>query len=932
MKKTHWLLGALFSSLIGSQVMALTNEQVDLVENQLENQPVLDVLIHLKKTLKDAPMDKEARYLLSKTYLLNLDLDSADKELQRAKKLGVDQQYWMPLQAKIYLIQHQYEKLLLTFDSDAIAVNDITAPWLADLDLIKAQAHLSLNQLGQARDVFKRILIHHPSKLEALLGLTQSYLLENKIEDAERFLGIALQKSELHKDLKVDAQIQVVQASIFRLKNDLDSARIAYQYALNLNEDNLQARLGLTEIFLLLKDKESFIKESDKLFEKAPRHTLALYYHALALYSKKEVVPAIQVLEKLTAIKSNHAPAYLLLGYSYHHQKRYEMAAKTLQKYLELNPGHSGSQAVLASVMLKLKDPTASIKLLEPLVAKTPHYEWLALLGHAYVVVGQLDKGIDYLQRASAKMPQDPAIKVELAASLIANQENGKATDLLDDLVDHSDNVEADLLRLYMALKQNDAEKALLISRQLVSRDENNPIFQNSLGLALSASGKKEGAIVAFKKAIELAPKFLSAMNNLARVHMKDKNLSAADKMLDKALKVDPSFLQALELKSQIAELNNDPKLALKWLKTAQFRNPESFEAVTYVVSYHWRHAQLDKAYQEAMEGLEKFPKLLQAKQLVGQMALYKNDFDSALKIFNELNQMHPGQIQILQGLARAQLGLKQVELAQRSLTEILKIQQNNVPALLMTADILLSQQQYQKLKETANKIIAQFPERPIGHKLLGDASLGLGHLTVAVNQYKLAYEKSDTKHYARSYYRALKFNGKADLAFEMIEKHLASHTEDHKLRQFIATEYLLDQNTSKAKEHYAKVVKEDSSDYISLNNLAHINLQDNQLEEALSLSEKAYKLAPDVPQVADTYAWVLIQLKKSSQAVPILTDAIAQQPKSLQLRYHRAVGLFEMGDKQKAMTELERVLASDESFVEKNSARALLDRIKRQG
>lgn len=930
--RAHRTLSVLAACLITLNAQALTPAEQKDILSKIESGQLQAAMIELKNTLRQSPKDRDARHLLAKVYFEKFDLASAEKELERAISLDLDKSAWMPLQAKILLKKREYDKILNLFTEKAIDEKDITLAWVGDVNLIKAQAMIAQGNTKQAQALIETIMVHHPENSDAWLSMAYAQILENSLEEAQATLTQMASRKSHKLNNKEDAQAQVLWASLYRLKEDLDSARIAYLDAINLDKDNVQARLGLTEVYLLLKDEANFIKQSNLLFQQAPNNSSAVYYHALSLFAQNKLGDVVPLLEKLVAHKPKQTSAKLLLGYSYYRQERFEMAARVLEEYIEMMPNHLGAKAVLASVMLKLNEPEKSIALLEPIVAQKPHYEWLSTLGYSYVLSGNLDKGIEHLERASALMPQDPAIKLELAASLIADQQTSKATKVLDELVATQEYVQADLLRMYVALRAGDTGTALKLANDLMEKDKDNPIFLNSLGLALQANDQIKEAEVAFKKAVDKAPGFLTAITNLSKIYMIEKKYDKAEATLEEAVKLKPESIEVLTLKSQLAELTGQPKLAYKWLQTAQFRNPETFAPVAAIVSYHLRNNDLDKAYEQAKEGLLKFPKNQQAKHLLGQIALQTNHYQEALRLFEDLYQSNPESIPVLQGLARSQMANNQAAKAQDILQTILKKEQSNIQALLMSADIALAQKHYDQVQLFAKRVMDAHPNKGIGYKLSADAALGQGDINHAVKLYQLAYSKQPSFLYLRSLFRSLKYAGELEKGWSLAENYLQQFEHDHQARQYLATEYLMDKNTSKAKEHYGKVVEHNKEDYVSLNNLAHIYLQESDLDKAEKLAAKAYELAPNIPEIADTYAWVLIQRKDAGKALHILSDAIKRQPDSAQLRYHRAVGLYEIGDTAQAKLELEKVLSSDQSFPDKESAKTLLKQIQRQG
>jgi predicted Zn-dependent protease len=113
----------------------------------------------------------------------------------------------------------------------------------------------------------------------------------------------------------------------------------------------------------------------------------------------------------------------------------------------------------------------------------------------------------------------------------------------------------------------------------------------------------------------------------------------------------------------------------------------------------------------------------------------------------------------------------------------------------------------------------------------------------------------------------------------------------------------------------------------VALNNLAWTYQQEKD-PRALATAEKAFKLAPQNPAVADTLAWILIEKGDTKRAIPVLEQALSRAPDANDLRYHLAFGLHKAGDKAKARKEIEQALANGKAFSLADDARALLKQL----
>jgi Flp pilus assembly protein TadD len=102
---------------------------------------------------------------------------------------------------------------------------------------------------------------------------------------------------------------------------------------------------------------------------------------------------------------------------------------------------------------------------------------------------------------------------------------------------------------------------------------------------------------------------------------------------------------------------------------------------------------------------------------------------------------------------------------------------------------------------------------------------------------------------------------------------------------------------------------------------------KDPDLGEALRLAMTAKQQQPDDPHIIDTLGWVHYKRGSYSLARNEFTQAVQKQGEMPVLRYHLALALYGEGKKQEAIKELEKALAQDKPFQEKDEAAATLQK-----
>jgi Flp pilus assembly protein TadD len=111
------------------------------------------------------------------------------------------------------------------------------------------------------------------------------------------------------------------------------------------------------------------------------------------------------------------------------------------------------------------------------------------------------------------------------------------------------------------------------------------------------------------------------------------------------------------------------------------------------------------------------------------------------------------------------------------------------------------------------------------------------------------------------------------------------------------------------------------------LNNVAWLSRKTDP-KRALELAEKANTLKPDDAGIADTLGWLLLEQGITARGLELLQKAFQLGPQNPGIHYHYAVALARAGQREKARSELERLLASQKHFAQEAEARSLLERL----
>ncbi len=144
--------------------------------------------------------------------------------------------------------------------------------------------------------------------------------------------------------------------------------------------------------------------------------------------------------------------------------------------------------------------------------------------------------------------------------------------------------VKADALRIRNYFLESISEYLLAISY-----DENNKDAYRGLGLSYKQLGKIQNAIVAFEKAVKLAPFDKTIRYELASSYYQNNNLNEALKEFKRVIKLDPDFVDAQNNLALVHELIGETEMAVKIYNKVIETNPDYLSAYNNLGSLYLR-------------------------------------------------------------------------------------------------------------------------------------------------------------------------------------------------------------------------------------------------------------------------------------------------------------------------------------------------------
>lgn len=874
-------------------------------------------IIQLKNVLQKNPDDAEARHLLGTIYNKTGELQSAEKELRRALNLGLSPEKVLPDLGRTLLNLGQFQKVL---DETQQLSENKNSP---EISTLRGRALLALGKAKEAKDLFEQALHDKPGFPDALIGLARYSLAEKDIETAMRFTEQAVAGNPDNADA------WLFKGDLLRTQGKTDLALAAYDQAAKLKPNNSTAFINKAFIEIDTGKLEAAKADIDAARKVAPGNLMVLYTQALLDFTQGKNAVAWESLQQILSKAPEHMPSVLLAGAVQLALGSIQQAEQHLKHYLDKDPGNLYARKLMASIMLKSRQPQRAIAILSPMLKNVQQDPQLfALAGESYMQAKDFAKATEYFEKASNIAPESVMLHTALSMSKLGEGDGSRAVAELEKATKlDPKSANAGILLVMTHLRLKEFDKALTAAKTLEKEHPDNPFIQNLKGGIYLGKKDVPSARASFEKALSLDPVFFPAVTNLAQLDLRDKNPDAAKKRFEAILQKDPKNIQAMTALSGLALNQGQAKEATAWLERAAKENPDALQPAMLLGVHYLRLGEKQKAliFAQKLQGTHtRDPGVL---ELLAQAQFANDDKAGALESYNKLAVVMPESALAQFRIASIHMSMQNLPAASDALKKALTLKPDYLDAQL--AQVILEAQKgnYERAISISRQIQKQQQKSPVGYIAEGDLQMKQKNSVLAIKAYEHALTLNKSQPLIIKLHELISQTGKGKEANTRLLQWLKERPDDASVRMYLAGVYLTDGQTKSAIEQY-RIVLQKNPDYVpALNNLATAYQREKD-PLALEYAEKAYKLTPESPEILDTLGWILVEQGNLTRGLPLLQKAASLAPDIGEIRYHFALGLVKAGDKAKARKELEQLLATGKDFPQINEAKTLLKQI----
>ena len=859
----------------------------------------------------------------AETYMAAGEYDKAEIELKNAIRLDTESMDPAALLGQIYFEQGRLAQAAPILY--AVAQED---PENLDNRVNLALVFLASGRVDDARSEALAVLEARPGDNQAPIILAEGAQNAESIAEARS----TLQSVEATQG--PTAATKVGLATLAFREEELELAGTLIADALEIDPEFAPALAARGSLEWAQGETDSAMKSLSEAAELSPLRSARRIQYARFLRQNGKSEAATTYVEGLIAKAPDYLPALILAAEMAIADQNPDQASLYLEKALSRDPSHPGALQLKGRLALDQRKLEEAIETFERVLSLYPgnaavHHQ-LAL---AYLAQEDRGKAIANLKQAVSLAP-DFSEAILLLAQLEIR--SGGATDAvlsLKALVERQpDLTQAQVLLADAYRAQGNLEGALGVYQDLTARFPDSPQGHLAEGIILMQQGNRPMARAAFSKALEVAPDYMPAAEQLINLDLAGRDIAAAETRARTLVASYPDRQETHFLLARVLLAGGKVPDAEVSLQQAIDINPEARTPQMLMVNIYLQTERLTEATEKLGEVIDQDPEDVGALTLLAMTQQQLGDLTAPQAIYERILEIDPDLVAALNNLAyiyseETDRPEEAFELAQRA--------RELAPNDPFTADtlgwIVFKRGDYDwaisLLQESADRL----PDQPEVLYHLGMAQYMAGRAAEAAANLTTALALRDDfpgSESARARLAVLAVDPQtADSGDqEVLETTLNDFPDDPVALTKLGNMTELGDDRAAAAEAYQQALDAQPEYVAAMVGLAR--LQEDPAR-ALELAREAYKLDPENAEAAGTVGRLAFEQGEYSWAVSVLQNAARKEPENTELAYDLARALFAVGRLADASDQLEKVLKAGDSFPRSDEARTFSDLVE---
>jgi tetratricopeptide (TPR) repeat protein len=598
---------------------------------------------------------------------------------------------------------------------------------------------------------------------------------------------------------------------------------------------------------------------------------------AQSLIADGQAAEAEKICREMIAKDKTVAGIYDLLYIYYLQTNRPADAEAVLKQKVANNPGQTDFQLQLARYYYATQRRNEMAAVLDSVSSHAKDYPGAReKLGKFYFAIRDFDNASRQFDLGAAENPKDKAGFQKMRAEvLVAQNKKQEAASLLEELLkDNPKDDEAQALRASLLIETGDPKQVQAAIDRLqdtVRQEPDNVVMRFNLGRAFLAKSQVDP--------------------NRAQSYVDQARLQFVE-----ASKRQKDYVPPRLALGQIQMLRREYSNALQTANEILQIEPSNLNARLMQTTAMANMGNRDQARQALLGTIKEFPNSREAVIQLALLDLGENRFKDAQETFLKLYQTNPADLRGLMGLTEA----------------------------------YAAEKQFDKAIQLLRTELTKNPSRTQLHVAIGNIAFRSGNYDLAISEFQ-TYAQANPKSGDTLVRLGAAYIRKADYpdAVKAFQQARQLRPNDVEPALQLALVYETMGQKTLARPLYEEILKLQPDNAIALNNLAYIMAEGGgDLDQALSLAQRAKDRLPEDPNVSDTLGWIYIKKNLSDNAVKIFRTLVAAQPENSTYRYHLGMALYQKGDRPEAKKVLQSALEKKPSKEEAARIRELMAKL----
>jgi tetratricopeptide (TPR) repeat protein len=432
-------------------------------------------------------------------------------------------------------------------------------------------------------------------------------------------------------------------------------------------------------------------------------------------------------------------------------------------------------------------------------------------------------------------------------------------------------------------------------------------------GAKYFSNSKYQEAIIEFRSAIQIDPKFVAGHYQLARSYLAAGNSAAAFREFNQTVGLDPANLDA---KLNVAKLlleNRQFKEGQTVAEAVIRTDPGNAEAHTILGEKYVMTQDLPNALAELRKAMELDPQRVERYAAVGSVYMAQGKTEEAEAVYRKATEVKPNSMQAFIALGEFYFAQRKMAQAEAAIRTACDLDARAVLPRLLLGRIYVLTNRSNDAEQLYGKLKALAPDEPRAYQALGLYYLGTGAREKAVSEFQsLAAAKPKDVSVKIYLIETLLDLDRTKEAAPVIENALSASGDNPRI--LVASGRLLasEGKYQEATERLQKAIKLDPNSASAFYFLGMAQKGTGLADQAKTSFTQALKLSPRMSQAAAAIAGIDVRNPDQSDALRMADKALDTSPGLESGHIAKARALIAKGDIQHGEPELQEALRAD--------------------